>query len=123
LYSSSSNPVKKGTGNLDKFRANRSADLCDLSSFTSGYYVYAEASYPAVQGDKASLQSKVFSALDNGCLRFFYNMHGSTMGALRVFITENGGEQLLWEKAGPQGERWKEAKVDYSSPFSYQVRI
>ena len=85
--------------------------------------MYAEASYPALPGDKATLQSKIFPALRTGCLKFFYNMNGPTMGALRVFVVpENGGpERPVWEKIGSQGKGWKEGQVDYSSHFDYRV--
>lgn len=85
--------------------------------------MYTEASgFPA--GAKASLVSKAFNKVANRCMTFFYSMHGSTMGALRVFIVTQGSgdaEKKLWEKSGPQGQDWQEAQVDISSKYAYRV--
>jgi len=87
--------------------------------------MYTESSSPARTGNKASLQSKTFNALDTGCVTFFYSMHGLGIGAMRVFVVieGTGTERMIWEKTGPQGEGWKEAEVDYSSKYAYRVRV
>lgn len=41
-----------------------------------GFYVYAEASSPRKQGDKAQLVSNQYPATTASCVRFFYTMNG-----------------------------------------------
>lgn len=88
-----------------------------------GFYMYAEASGPAAPGNKASLVSKRFPAVNHRCMTFFYSMYGLGVGALRVFIIVEDTiyEKKVWEKTGNQGKGWKEAEVEISSKYVYRV--
>ena len=84
--------------------------------------MYAESSGPAATGNKASLISKEFPAIQHRCMTFFYSMYGSGIGALRVFIEKGGAEQEIWKKEGNQQEGWHEAEVEISSgSYNYKV--
>ncbi|XP_073258698.1 zinc metalloproteinase nas-6-like [Porites lutea] len=61
----------------------------------------------------------LYSGFFNGssCLRFYYHM--STGGCLRVFTKEKDSKRknpyvLIWEKIGPQGNKWKKMKTSIS---------
>lgn len=61
----------------------------------------------------------LYSGFFNGssCLRFYYHM--STGGYLRVFTKEKDSKRknpyvLIWEKTGPQGDKWKKMKTSIS---------
>lgn len=87
--------------------------------------MYAEASSPAKPGQKASLQSKNFPSVKHRCMKFFYSMYGTGIGALRVFLKTvgTGYEKQLWMKLGQQGPGWKEGQIEISSKFTYQVNF
>ncbi|KAK7478849.1 hypothetical protein BaRGS_00029948, partial [Batillaria attramentaria] len=87
-----------------------------------GHYMYTETSWVNA-GLIADLLSPSHSTNSpKACLSFWYNMYGSTMGTLDVFLVPNGdltSKVSLWSKSGNQGQIWKEvtATVDSSSPF------
>ncbi|KAK7473655.1 hypothetical protein BaRGS_00035133, partial [Batillaria attramentaria] len=70
----------------------------------SGKYVYIEVSAPRQPGDRALLTSAMFPAGSVSCLHFFYNMYGSTIGTLRVWVRQNSdGRQVpIFELTGRQ---------------------
>ncbi|KAK7491467.1 hypothetical protein BaRGS_00017296 [Batillaria attramentaria] len=62
-------------------------------NFLSGHYVYIESSLPVIAraNDTALLVSPVLTptpVFSHGCLTFWYNMHGSTIGRLAVFLVD-----------------------------------
>lgn len=73
--------------------------------FFVGFYLYTEAT-DLKQGNVAIL-SKNIDLSGNTCLKLFYHMHGKDMGALRIIV----GGRTVFEKTGPQGNSWNEAKV------------
>ena len=85
--------------------------------------MYTESSSPAVKGNKAVLMSKTFPAVHSRCMSFYYNMHGSEINALRVFLVtqQNAISLKLWEKRGNQGKNWHKAQLDISSKYDYKV--
>ncbi|EDO44567.1 predicted protein, partial [Nematostella vectensis] len=87
----------------------------------SGYYLYLEASSPAQEGYKARLLSKVFKASPVRCLSFWYQMYGSAMGELSVYVTANGVEERVWSRQGNQGDMWLKGHVTFNSSSDYQV--
>eukprot|EP00964_Phaeocystis_antarctica_P032450 scaffold18383_cov37-Phaeocystis_antarctica.AAC.1 len=83
----------------------------------SGSYVYAETSFPRVQGDLFILAYDGSACSDIGVgvstMTFHYHMHGYTMGELRV---TNAAEEVVWGRSGDQGDFWQAATVDVYSP-------
>ena len=77
--------------------------------------MYIEASQPRRPGQKARLWTPVI--VGSGCVSFWYNMHGSGMGALRVYAAPASSSssaslgQPLWSLAGNQGNLWYKAQV------------
>ncbi|CAF0847412.1 unnamed protein product, partial [Rotaria sordida] len=82
----------------------------------SGFYVFIEASYPRVPGDRA----RMISALQNPssiprCLTFWYHMYGVDIGTLNTFIQTVPtslsaiSSTLVWTKSGTQGNQWRRA--------------
>ncbi|XP_065663761.1 uncharacterized protein LOC100199496 isoform X2 [Hydra vulgaris] len=88
-----------------------------------GYYLYTEASPPADKGMTANLVSKVFPPVFKRCMKFFYSMHGTGVGALRIYLHEVGDLRniLLWETIGPQGFDWKEGNIILGSQVPYEI--
>ena len=70
--------------------------------------MYIETSSPRVAGDNAKL---ILSVPDNkqlSCLKFYYHMHGSTMGSLTVF----SGNLVVFNSSGNHGNYWNEANLN-----------
>lgn len=86
-----------------------------------GYYLYVEASH-MLPGHNARLLSRPFrGARGPQCLRFYYHMYGSGTGKLRVFISEDGEDTLLWQRAGEQSISWLRAQVEFKSERQHQI--
>ncbi|XP_077478192.1 MAM domain-containing protein 2-like [Stigmatopora argus] len=84
-----------------------------------GYYVYMEASPPMLPGQSIRLVSRPLRG--SQCLRFYYQMYGSSTGQLSVHIQKDTGDLLLWQRRGVQGIAWLRATVDYQSESPYQI--
>ena len=54
-------------------------------------------------------------------MSFWFYMYGDGMGSFSVYLKDTSSTKKLWGLDGDQGEDWKNAKVDISSPSSYQV--
>ena len=82
----------------------------------SGFYYYAEASSPRVQGDLFTLAYDGSACSDTGMsvstVTFRYHMYGSDMGELRVI---NAAGEAVWSLRGDQGNAWNAVSVDVSS--------
>lgn len=78
-----------------------------------GKYMYADASSPRVNGDKGRIVSTMLANGSASCLHFFYNMYGSSIGTLKVWIRQNVDSRqiALWALTGHQQQGWQEAKV------------
>ena len=64
--------------------------------------MYLETSSPAKQGDRAWFMSDVI-VTRSGCLIFFYHMHGTNIGELKIYQLHRAGQGnviQLWEKKG-----------------------
>lgn len=57
------------------------------------------------------------------CLIFFYHMHGSGTGTLRVLLHKGGKERSLWIRQGEQSMSWMKATVDYECYTRHWVRL
>ena len=63
--------------------------------------MYIEASPPRRRGDKARLNSPIYSkSTGSSCLKFWYHMYGRTMGTLNVYAVLAGRYQKIWSKSG-----------------------
>ena len=91
----------------------------------SGHYVYIETSSPVLTkpNDTALLVSPTFpgTTTGRGCLRFWYNLHGTTIGHLAVYMVDTATQtgHRLWEVDGDHGNHWYPAAMSlfYIKPF------
>ena len=88
----------------------------------SGFYYYAEAPHPRVQGDLFTLAYDGSACSDTGVsvgtVTFRYHMYGSGMGELRVINTAG---EAVWSLRGDQGKAWNAVSVDvYSPSFTFE---
>ena len=88
----------------------------------SGSYVYAETSWPRVEGDLFTLAYNGSACSDTGLgvstVAFQYHMYGATMGELRV---TNAAGKAVWSLSGDQGNAWQAATVGvYSPSFAFE---
>ena len=73
----------------------------------TGYYVYAEASFPANLGLSAVLTSKEFPPSKCRCISWSYHMFGSGIGALILSVQPKiQTRRILWNRLGEQGTEW-----------------
>ncbi|XP_069133150.1 MAM and LDL-receptor class A domain-containing protein 1-like [Argopecten irradians] len=90
-----------------------------------GYYVYAEASTPRRNGDKARLLSPdvAVTGTQTKCLTFWYLMMGRNVAQLSVYA--KSGIALpstpIWKRSGNQGNRWIKAQVDITAKSLFNV--
>ncbi len=89
------------------------------SAAVGTYYVYMESSYPNNPYKEAVLNSPCFDLSSVTCpkVKFKYNMYGSTMGKLGLFVSTDNGVtwNVLWTKSGNQGNSWHTAYVDLAA--------
>ncbi|XP_077471884.1 MAM and LDL-receptor class A domain-containing protein 1 isoform X3 [Stigmatopora argus] len=90
-----------------------------------GNYIYIESSSPSARNDVAQLKSALLPpAVQQGyCLKFWYHMHGATVGSLRVFLltTESMEKTLVWQKSGNQGLDWRLSQSHVTLRSIHQV--
>lgn len=89
--------------------------------FSSGHYMYIEASSPRRRGDAAQLLSPSYSLSRGGCLNFWYNMNGASMGTLNVILRQGTRPQRIWTKTGNQGIAWQLAQVTIPQSSNYTL--
>ena len=89
--------------------------------FSSGYYIYAEASFPRQNGDRAQLFSP--KLIGDYCLQFYYYMHGAQMGALHVVVLVGAQKTKLGSITGDRGQKWYKVDTDIRSAQAYQVEF
>nr|XP_058973356.1 MAM and LDL-receptor class A domain-containing protein 1-like isoform X1 [Pocillopora verrucosa] len=89
----------------------------DVSS--TGYYIYAEASFPRQNGDRAQLLSP--KLIGSYCLQFYYYMHGAQMGALHVLLVLGARRFKQFSYTGDQGQKWHKAEIDNWGKHAYQL--
>lgn len=67
--------------------------------------MYIEASSPRRPGQKAQLLSPIYNPSNQpSCLKFWYNMHGRTMGSLVVYTVIGGVSSQVWNRTGNGSE-------------------
>ncbi len=104
----------------------------DNTSFgqAGGVYLYAEASSPAVAGDKAYLMSPEIDLAQSSHpkMTFHYHMYGVNTGTLEVEISDNGGSgwQSLYSISGEQqssgASAWNSKSLDLTG-FTGVVQV
>ncbi|XP_047128245.1 MAM and LDL-receptor class A domain-containing protein 1 isoform X1 [Hydra vulgaris] len=95
---------------------------------TSGFYIYAESSYPRQLGDKARIASAALKPTDpqRACsIRFYYHMVGDHIGVLRVKTRQctNCPETTVWTRSTPAGNFWVRTSIRLTSILPFQVII
>eukprot|EP00795_Rhopilema_esculentum_P008425 gene8425-14406_t len=91
-----------------------------------GHYLYTEASYPARRGMKARFISPTIypePGNDKRCLTVWYNLHGATIGTLRLLKKDNSvrGEKTLWQIKGNRGDKWKQLKLTVGNERPFKM--
>ena len=103
--------------------------LCILSnSFCiTGIYAYVDANglhdSPIETGRTASLETQPLYFDTEFCLQFFYHMHGEKMGSLSIYINTGGVKEMVWSKAGNQGNKWHKAKITVPSIPVFSIKF
>lgn len=88
------------------------------------YYVYTEASKPQKSGDVAILESNAVFEDKRYCFRMFYHMLGKQMGTLLVKTkSDNGKEEVHFEKSGNVGENWNRLELDLDLKSNSKILI
>ncbi len=93
------------------------------SLFYQGHYIYAEASAPASNNDKARIISEELPATSGMCLSFWYHMYGMTMGSLKAYVRNSDNvDTEIWSKSGNQGDQWNYSNKTIVSKTPFKVR-
>ncbi|KAH9494980.1 hypothetical protein Btru_018316 [Bulinus truncatus] len=88
-----------------------------------GHYVYVEASTRSLNQRTSLLSPNITLNNPNNCLKFWYNMYGSTMGSLRVYRLLRTVRQQLWSRSGDQGTRWQMAEISVSGDSTTTLKL
>ncbi|KAL7643743.1 UNVERIFIED_CONTAM: hypothetical protein RMT77_005749 [Armadillidium vulgare] len=90
-----------------------------------GGYAYIDSDFPRRPQDKARLVSETFAPQDRDkplCMRFWTHMFGNGIGALRVIIDPNtGDEETIWELRGEQGNNWYQGQVTITAISDFRI--
>ena len=84
--------------------------------------MFIETSSPRKRGDRARLESEVFTPTTGKgrCLSFWYHMQGGHIGTLNVYMRVYGqSETKLWSMTGDQGTNWNSASAPILSGNRY----
>lgn len=105
---------------------NTGPNVDHSTGIDTGHYLYLETSLPAKLGQKARLLSPVINPaqLSDDChLSFFYNMYGSSMGPLNIYLaTERGGyPTLLYTRQVYDQEFWAREVLHLNSTKNFQI--
>lgn len=86
------------------------------AAYDSTYYFYTETSNPIAPGDSAIIATPIIdiTSLQYPELSFAYHMYGTSMGTLRVEMSNDLGAtwMTVWEDSTDQGDQWYIAKVN-----------
>uniref|UniRef100_A0A3Q3WTH4 MAM domain-containing protein n=1 Tax=Mola mola TaxID=94237 RepID=A0A3Q3WTH4_MOLML len=86
-----------------------------------GYYLHMEAS-AMLPGKSVRLLSRPLRASSGPqCLHFYYHMYGSGTGQLKVHLSKEGEDMLLWQRSGEQSVSWLRAKVEYQCDSQHKI--
>ena len=92
-----------------------------FSVYLTGYYIYAEASFPRQAGDRARLVSP--RLIGPHCVQFSYHMYGNQMGTLRMFRLAGAQTIAVETHSGDSGKRWHSIMATMRLPQNYQVNF
>eukprot|EP00118_Oscarella_pearsei_P003168 m.13253 g.13253 ORF g.13253 m.13253 type:complete len:3799 (+) comp24600_c0_seq1:127-11523(+) len=88
---------------------------------SSGHYIYMETSTGEL-GYNATLVSPLYSVDSSQCMFFYYNMYGSDVGNLTVFIlSASGKKSVVLSVVGNQGSFWQQGKVKLQTGSNYRI--
>lgn len=91
--------------------------------WVSGYYMYIETSSPRRNGDKARLISPFYPPTMGRCLTFYYHMYGSGIGALNVYLKQQGVlKPPIFATSGDHGNVWNPQQLTLNSNTPFQVK-
>ncbi|XP_071828929.1 MAM and LDL-receptor class A domain-containing protein 2-like isoform X3 [Apostichopus japonicus] len=85
-----------------------------------GCYVYMEVS-GGIPGNHARLQSPSLVTQGTYCVKFYYHMHGATVGSLHVFFETSSLGSASWSAYGSQGDRWHLGQIEFDVSSTTQV--
>ncbi|XP_035827614.1 MAM and LDL-receptor class A domain-containing protein 1-like [Aplysia californica] len=73
-----------------------------------GHYIFTDSDPPRKPGDSSRLISTLIPATGvSNCFNFRYNMHGTDVGSLNVYLKNGSASSLVWTLSGDQGTGWK----------------
>lgn len=94
------------------------------TGLSTGYYAYIETSSPRVRGDTARLFSPVFQASSSCQFSFYYNMYGSSIGALNVYVRfQNLSIIQAWSKVGGAPNVWSRQSLSLPYRQAFEIII
>ncbi|XP_024910376.1 MAM and LDL-receptor class A domain-containing protein 1 isoform X3 [Cynoglossus semilaevis] len=107
-----------GTGSLQSIRPPYDHTLMD----EHGHFVYLEATPVGLRGDKVHMRSSVWKESSAICrLTFWYYISHKASGTIRLLIKQDNDLVEVWNKTGPQGNRWNQAEVPLRKLRNFQV--
>ncbi|KAH3779296.1 hypothetical protein DPMN_157097 [Dreissena polymorpha] len=112
----------------------------------TGLYAFIESSSPRAHDDKAWFVSRLLAptvqsgsqclnfdspslapTVQSGpqCLHFWYNMHGASIGTLKVFMSQNNAipGYTIWGLSENQSRDWKQAHVTLYSHVDFRIIV
>ena len=95
--------------------------------FILGKYIFIESSAPRLENETAQIQSAPITLYGTNpiCLNFWYNMYGSSIGELNVYLKNEHDSATpmlkVWSLHGNQGQGWHAAKVPVTSSNTFRV--
>ncbi|CAD5115212.1 DgyrCDS4205 [Dimorphilus gyrociliatus] len=77
----------------------------------SGFYLTADADYAFGSSKTTVATTPMISVMEPSALEFYYNMYGSKVYELSIWIKHGAVRRKLWSKTGDQGPGWRYAKI------------
>jgi len=85
-------------------------------AYDGNYYVYTEASAPAVTGSVFSIELPVdLTSVSNPEVSFYYHMYGVGMGSLHLDVYDSLWHTDVWTLSGDLGNVWVNQVTDLSA--------
>ena len=123
-FSQTSNDIFNWTLNSGTTASTATGPTDDITG--NGDYIYIEASAPRVPDDSAVVYSPFIdkSSLTNSKLTFYTHMYGTSIGTLRIDVSDDGGStySTIYSKSGDQGNQWNFETVSLAG-FSDTLRF
>ncbi|XP_064647811.1 meprin A subunit beta-like [Lineus longissimus] len=93
----------------------------DTDKSGDGYYLYAETTNRK-PGEKAIVIMPYTQPVKRGCLKFWYNMNGETMGRFRIYTRDYlGHEKEVFSLSGDQGNHWTRSIKFISNDTPFEI--